>query len=36
MSRSEAGTRVDESREKVGLGLKTLYCLSQLLGHGTG
>lgn len=28
--------QVDESREKVGLGLRALYCLSQLLGHGTG
>ena len=36
MSRREAGTQVDESRKKVGLGLRALHCLSQLLGHGTG
>ena len=36
MSRREAGTQVDESRKKVGLGLRALYCLIQLLGHGTG
>lgn len=36
MSRSEAGMEVDESRKKVGLGLRALYCLSQLLGHVTG